>query len=127
MTQQNIQTVGGTAERVKVALAIIFALTGAAAFQVLASQPLALRLLAVAAGLVIAVVLFLISETGKNFVGFAKEAVVETRRVVWPTRREGLQMTGIVFGFVLIMAIYLLIVDKSIEWFLYNVVLGWKQ
>ena len=127
MTQQNIQTVGSTAERVKLALAVVSALVGAAAFQVLSNQALPIRLLAVLVGVAVGVVLFLTSATGKSFVGFAKDSVAETKRVVWPTRKEGMQMTGIVFGFVLIMAIYLLIVDKSIEWILYNVILGWKQ
>ncbi len=127
MTQQNIQTVGNTSERIKIALAVVSALAGAAAFQVLSNQPLPLRLLAVLVGVVVALALLWFSTTGQRFIGFARESVAETKRVVWPTRKEGVQMTGIIFGFVVIMAIYLLIVDKSLEWVLYDLLLGWKR
>jgi preprotein translocase subunit SecE len=58
---------------------------------------------------------------------FAKEAWAETRRVVWPERRETIQMTLTVFGFVVIAALFLWIVDKSLEWILYGLILGWKS
>ena len=127
MTQQNIQTVGNMGERIKVALAIGFALSGGAAFQVLSSQPTSLRVIAVLVGLIAALGVMWFSQSGQQFIGFAKESVAEAKRVVWPTRKEGLQMTGIVFCFVLVMAIYLLIVDKTIEWALYDFILSWKR
>jgi preprotein translocase subunit SecE len=46
--------------------------------------------------------------------------------VVWPSRKETLQTTGIVFAFVVIMAIFLFLVDKGLEWMLYDLLLGWK-
>jgi preprotein translocase subunit SecE len=46
--------------------------------------------------------------------------------VVWPTRAETIQMTGIVFAFVIVMAIFLWLVDKLIEWIIYGVFLGWN-
>jgi preprotein translocase subunit SecE len=110
-----------------VALAIGFALSGGAAFQVLSSQPTSLRVIAVLVGLIAALGLMWFTNSGQQFIGFAKESVAEAKRVVWPTRKEGLQMTGIVFGFVLVMAIYLLIVDKTIEWALYDFILSWKR
>jgi len=48
------------------------------------------------------------------------------QKVVWPTRRETFQMTLYVFGFAVIMAIFLWLVDKLFEWLLYGVVLGWR-
>ena len=45
---------------------------------------------------------------------FAQESVVETGRVVWPTRKETLQTTGIVFVFVVVMALFLWGVDASL-------------
>jgi preprotein translocase subunit SecE len=53
--------------------------------------------------------------------------VVEAKKVVWPTRKETLQTTGIVFAFVVVMAITLWITDKTLEWVLYDLVLGWKK
>jgi len=64
---------------------------------------------------------------GQRFFAFAKDAWSETRRVVWPTRKETTQMTLIVFGFVLAMALFLWLVDKSLEWVLYDLILGWKS
>jgi preprotein translocase subunit SecE len=58
---------------------------------------------------------------------FGREAIVETKKVVWPTRRETLQVTGVVFGFVLVMAVVLWTTDKSLEWVLYDLILGWKK
>ncbi|NDH30496.1 MAG: preprotein translocase subunit SecE, partial [Betaproteobacteria bacterium] len=49
------------------------------------------------------------------------------RRVVWPDRKETVQMTLTVFGFVVIAALFLWIVDKSLEWILYGLILGWKS
>jgi preprotein translocase subunit SecE len=63
---------------------------------------------------------------GKRFLGFARESYDEARRVTWPSRKETVNTTGIVFAFVVIMAIFLFIVDKSLEWVLYDLLLRWK-
>ncbi|NBO04591.1 MAG: preprotein translocase subunit SecE, partial [Betaproteobacteria bacterium] len=67
------------------------------------------------------------SAQGQQFLRFAKDAWAETRRVVWPDRKETVQMTLTVFGFVVIAALFLWIVDKSLEWVLYGLILGWKS
>ena len=36
--------------------------------------------------------------------------------MVWPTRKETLQTTAIVFGFVVVMALFLWPVDASLLW-----------
>ena len=50
----------------------------------------------------------------------------ETKKVVWPTRKEAMQITGVVFGFVVLMAIFLWGVDKLLEVILYGFILGWR-
>ena len=82
---------------------------------------------ALVAGLAIAVLLLWTSSTGRDFLGFAKESVRETKKVVWPTRKEATQITAVVFGFVLVMAIFLWGTDKILEFLMYDVILGWKQ
>jgi preprotein translocase subunit SecE len=77
--------------------------------------------------LAIAVLLLWTSATGRDFLGFAKESVRETKKVVWPTRKEATQITAVVFGFVLVMAIFLWGTDKILEFLMYDVILGWKQ
>jgi len=84
------------------------------------------RALALVAGLLVAVGFAWTSSQGRGFVGFAKESVRETKKVVWPTRKEATQITAIVFAFVLIMAIFLWGTDKLLEFLLYDVILGWK-
>lgn len=59
---------------------------------------------------------FLISEPGRQFVAFARDAWREVKKVVWPTRKETLQMTAYVFAFVVIMALFLWFTDKTLEW-----------
>jgi preprotein translocase subunit SecE len=98
-----------------------------AAFYVLGKQDLWLRVLALIALLAAAVALFFTSEPGKQLIAFGRDAVRETKKVVWPTRKEAMQMTGYVFAFVFVMALFLWITDKTLEWVLYDLVLGWKR
>ena len=62
-----------------------------------------------------------------KIVQFGKDCVGELRKVVWPTRKETMQTTGAVFAFVVVMAVFLYLTDKSLEWVLYDLVLGWKK
>ena len=78
------------------------------------------------AGLIVAIACAWTSTQGREFLGFAKEAIRETKKVVWPTRKEAMQITAIVFVFVLVMAIFLWGTDKLLEVLLYDVILGWK-
>lgn len=82
---------------------------------------------ALVAGLAFAVLLLWTSATGRDFLNFAKESVRETKKVVWPTRKEATQITGVVFAFVLVMAMFLWGTDKILEVVLYDLILGWKQ
>ncbi|MEA9684870.1 preprotein translocase subunit SecE, partial [Clostridioides difficile] len=68
----------------------------------------------------------LVSAPGQSFIEFARESYREVRKVVWPTRKEAGQMTGLVFAFVVIMALFLWSADKLIEWVIFSLVLGWK-
>ena len=108
-------------------LAVAALVSGIAAFYILAGQSTWVRAAALVVGLAVAVALVAVSEMGRNFVEFAKEAVRETKKVVWPTRKEAGQITAVVFGFVLIMAIFLWGTDKFLEFLLYDVILGWKK
>jgi preprotein translocase subunit SecE len=76
---------------------------------------------------VAAVAVFLTSLQGRQLVGFGRDAWREVQKVVWPTRKESLQMTAYVFGFVVIMALFLWFTDKTLEWVFYDLILGWKK
>ena len=82
---------------------------------------------ALIAGLVAAAGVFLVSESGRQLVAFARDAWREVKKVVWPTRKETLQMTAYVFAFVVVMSLFLWMTDKTLEWVLYDLVLGWRK
>jgi preprotein translocase subunit SecE len=126
MSNQNVQDVTSIADRVKVALAIAAVIAGLVGFYALSQQPTIARVGSVIAGLLVGGAIAWFSGPGQRFFAFAKDSWHETRRVVWPTRKESTQMTMIVFGFVLAMAVFLWLVDKSLEWVLYDLILGWK-
>jgi len=115
------------ADKLKFVLALLLVAAGIAGFYFLSEQALVLRVLVVLLGLAAGFVVAWFTAPGQRFVSLGRESVVEAKKVVWPSRKETLQTTGIVFAFVLAMAIMLWITDKSLEWVLYDLVLGWKK
>ncbi|MDR2838283.1 MAG: preprotein translocase subunit SecE [Azonexus sp.] len=115
------------ADKIKFALALLILAAGVAGFYLLAGEAMILRVLAVLGGAIVAAAVAWQTEPGQRFFIFANEAVVEAKKVVWPTRKETMQMTGAVFAFVVVMALFLYLTDKSLEWVLYDLVLGWKK
>jgi preprotein translocase subunit SecE len=115
------------ADKLKFVAALLLLAAGIAGFYLLGEQPMIVRVLAVLAGLGAGMGVAWFTEPGQRFFDFGKEATAETKKVVWPTRRETLQTTGAVFGFVVLMAAFLWIADKGLEWVLYDLVLGWKK
>ncbi len=91
-----------------------------------ADTALVLRILAVVAGLAAGAAVAWWSVPGREFAVFAGESVGEVKKVVWPTRKETIQTTMAVFAFVVAMAVFLWLTDKTLEWFLYDLVLDWK-
>ncbi len=115
------------ADKIKFLLALLLIAVGVVGFYFLAEEPMILRVLSVLAGVGAGAVVAWFTEAGRRFYAFSGEAVTETKKVVWPSRKETLQTTAIVFAFVLAMAVMLWITDKSLEWVLYDLVLGWKK
>jgi preprotein translocase subunit SecE len=126
MATQNVETVGNKLDYVLVAAAIAAVLAGVLGFTFLSEQPLLVRVGVLIGGLLAGLGLAWFSLPGKQFLAFSRESYDETRLVVWPSRKETIQTTGIVFAFVVIMALFLFIVDKTIEWVLYDLLLRWK-
>ena len=115
------------ADKLKFMLALLLLAAGVTGFYLLREQPMILRVLSVLAGLGAGIVVAWFTAPGRRFIDFSREAVGETKKVVWPSRKETMQTTGIVFAFVLVMAIVLWMTDKGLEWVLYDLVLGWKK
>jgi preprotein translocase subunit SecE len=127
MANQEVQTVGSVVDKLKVALSLLVLFAGVVGFYQLADKPMVVRVGSVLLGFGLAIAIAWFSEPGRRFLAFVKESIQEARRVVWPTRKETLQMSGIVFAFVVVMAIFLWLTDKSLEWFFYDLILGWKK
>ena len=115
-------------DKIKLGAAVVLVGVGIWAYYWLgADTPLVLRILAVVAGVLAAAAVAWWSEPGKQFAVFAGEAGEEVKKVVWPTRKETIQTTAAVFAFVVVMAIFLWITDKGLEWLLYDLIMGWRK
>ena len=127
MATSQVETVSTSADKAKLAAALLLVIGALAAFYLLGKQGQIAQWGALIALLIAAVVMFMVSEPGRQFVAFGRDAWKEVKKVVWPTRKEAVQMTAYVFGFVVIMALFLWLTDKTLEWLFYDVVLGWKK
>jgi preprotein translocase subunit SecE len=112
----------------KIALAVALVVGGFVFFYMtIGKQADWLRGVVVVLGLIAGVGVYFTSSAGRRLWQFFRAAYTELLRVVWPTQRETIQMTLVVFGFVLIMAIILWIVDKTLEYALFDLLLGWRK
>lgn len=127
MATSDIDTVSTSADKARLAASGLLVVGGVAAFYLLNQQSLWLRVIALLMLIAAAVGVFLTSSQGKELIGFSQDAIKEMRKVVWPTRPEATQMTLYVFAFVVVMALFLWLVDKGLEWVLYDLILGWKR
>jgi len=107
----------------KLTLAVVLAAAGIAAYYWFADVALVLRVLAVIGGFVAGLAVGYLSTPGREFAQFANESIGEVKKVVWPTRKETMQTTAAVFAFVVVMALFLWLTDKSLEWALYELIL----
>ena len=125
-TQAPVETVSTGADKAKLAGSALLLVAGIVAFYYLGKQDLWLRVVALLALFAAGVALFFLSESGKQLTAFGRDSVRETRKVVWPARKEAGQMTGYVFAFVFVMALFMWITDKTLEWVLYDLILGMR-
>ena len=127
MASTQVETVSTNADKAKLGLALLLVIAALAGFYILAKQGQLAQWGALLGGLVAAVVVFVSSELGRQFLAFGRDSVREVKKVVWPARREAIQMTAYVFGFVVVMALFLWVTDKTLEWVFYDLILGWKR
>ena len=111
----------------KLVIAGALVVAGIVGYYWLVDAALILRVLSVIGGLAAGAAVAWLSAPGREFAVFAGESVAEVKKVVWPTRKETIQTTAAVFAFVVVMAVFLWLSDKTLEWVLYDLVLGWKK
>jgi preprotein translocase subunit SecE len=122
-----IETVSTGADKAKLAVAAVLVIAAVAVFYALSKQDLWVRVVALVVLMLMAVATFFTSEPGKQLIAYGRDSAREVRKVVWPTRKEAGQMTAYVFAFVFVMALFLWMTDKTLEWVLYDLILGWKR
>ena len=127
MATSQVETVSTGADKIQLAAVVALVVASVAGFYLLSKQGPIAQWGALVVGLIAAAGVFLVSEPGRQFVAFAKDAWREVKKVVWPTRKETLQMTAYVFAFVVVMALFLWLTDKTLEWVLYDLILGWRK
>ena len=127
MATSQVETVSAGADKAKLVAAVALVIASFVGFYLLGKQGQIAQWGALLVGLGAAVVVFATSEPGKEFVAFGRDAWREVKKVVWPTRKEAIQMTAYVFAFVVVMALFLWLTDKTLEWVFYDLILGWKK
>jgi preprotein translocase subunit SecE len=127
MASPDVETVNTGADKAKVGVSLVLLVGSFIAYYLLSKQgPLvqwAGLLVLVAAALAV----YMASDSGRRLLGFGRDSYRELSKVVWPERKEAIQMTMYVFGFVLVMSIFLWFTDKVIEWAFYDLILGWRK
>jgi preprotein translocase subunit SecE len=127
MATSEVQTVHTGADKAKLAVAVALVLGSFVAFYLLSAQGALAQWGALIVLLVAAVVVFAISESGKQLLAFGRDSWREVKKVVWPARKEAIQMTLYVFAFVFVMSLFLWLTDKTLEWVFYDLILGWRK
>jgi preprotein translocase subunit SecE len=127
MANPTIETVSTGADKAKLVGVALLVVGAVVVFYALGKQDLWIRVLALLGLIAVAVAVFFTSESGKELIAYGRDSIKEVRKVVWPTRQEAMQMTGYVFAFVVVMALFLWLTDKTLEWVFYDLLLGWKR
>ena len=102
------------ADKIKLSVAFLLVVAGIAGFYTLHESAAVVKLAVVLLGLLLAAGVAWTTDPGRRLFVFSKESVDEAKRVVWPTRKETVQTTGIVILFAVIMALFLWMVDASL-------------
>ena len=125
MSQQTIENSEQKSSWVSL-LAVAIVIVALVLYYTLIDQGYWIRLGALLSGIILAVIIVALSPDGRRFIAYSKDSWAEVKKVVWPTRKESTQMTLVVFGFVVIMSLFLWLVDKLVEWLVFSIFLGWK-
>jgi preprotein translocase subunit SecE len=127
MATSEVETVSTGTDKAKLFGALFLVFAAVVGFYLLSGQGAVAQWGILIVGLLLAAALFLVSEQGKQLLAFGKDSWKEVKKVVWPTRKESLQMTAYVFAFVVVMALFLWLTDKTLGWVLYDLILGWRN
>ncbi len=126
MASTQVETVTTGAEKLRLGLVVLLVVGALVGYYLLAPQGGMVQWAGLIVGFVLAAVVFFTSESGKRLVAFGRDSWREVQKVVWPSRKETLQTTAVVFAFAVVMALFLWTTDKTLEWVFYDLILGWR-
>lgn len=100
--------------KLKLVFVFLFAIAGIAGFIYFSDSAMVVRVLSILIGFLLAAITAKFTTQGQEFYIFCRESIEEIRKVVWPSRKEALQTSGVVFAFVIAMALFLWLIDAAL-------------
>lgn len=97
-------------------LVVLLLGVGIVSFYYFAEHSLLLRVLGLLLVIGLAILVAGATTKGRSTLKFLRDSHLEVRRVVWPTRQETIQMTGVVFVMVMLVALIIWLVDSILFW-----------
>ena len=104
-------------DTVKIFLALVVLIGSIVGYYYYANESALLRAVGVLVAFALAVWIAFQSVQGQTLWKFIQGSRVELRKVVWPTREEAIQTTGIVLLFATIMGVFFWLLDLFLLWF----------
>ncbi len=111
MVAKTEEVVSNKLDLFKLVMAIVILILGIVGFYYYENESQLYRVLGVVFAVIVAIAISSTTRLGQNLIGFGREARMEVRKVVWPTRQETLQTTFMVMVAVIIIGIFLWLVD----------------
>lgn len=103
-------------DTVKLAISATTVAAAVVGFYYYADHSLLVRVVALLVAFGVSIAIGLQTEKGRLLAAFVRDAQIETRKVVWPTRQESLQTTLIVFVVVVLTGFFLWLLDMGLNW-----------
>jgi len=111
MVAKTEEVVSNKLDTFKLLLAIVILIAGIVGFYYYEAESQLYRVLGVVFMAGVAIAISSTTNLGQNLIGFGREARMEVRKVVWPTRQETVQTTFMVIVAVIVIGIFLWLVD----------------
>ena len=101
-------------DTVKLLATLLLLIAGVVGFYFFEDESQLLRVIGMLAVVAVAFLIVTTTDIGRRSLGFVREARVEVRKVVWPTRAETTQTTIAVLIMVFVVAIMLWLIDLAL-------------
>lgn len=109
------KTTSNTSDKLKWLSVVLLLSIGIVSFYTL-EYSLLIRVVGLLVIVAIVAVIAFSTTKGQKTKTFIRDTNIEVRKVVWPTRQETIQMTGIVIVMVIILALFIWAVDSLLWW-----------